>query len=319
MKEEIRYHAIRLFDKKGFHGTSMRDIADAVGCKTPTVYHHYKNKENLYDEVVRVAYINLINTKNRLLPEKITPQDYCAESIIQKKHLSDDEMLIHRIALKTWLGCEGCDEVRQKLIEWENARNARNEESLSNIVSSITWAKIITRVFMNLMERIILFGEDIADEEIRKEINMIFDAATHSNKTLQMYYAAALADATLRYGKAGILDEVKVQKRAEQMQTGSVLADRFGVKTPKEAFERIQDTYGCANWVCEDTDDGFIATCTSCMLSAISKKMGNYCPCQLHCLSPIEAMIKGVQSNAEFTIEKTLWNEDKCLVKVSLR
>jgi len=26
-------------------------------------------------------------------------------------------------------------------------------------------------------------------------------------KTLQMYYAAVLADTTLRYGKAGILDE----------------------------------------------------------------------------------------------------------------
>jgi hypothetical protein len=43
-------------------------------------------------------------------------------------------------------------------------------------------------------------------------------------KTLQIYYSAALADSTLRYGKAGILDKIIEQKRNEQMNTGSALA-----------------------------------------------------------------------------------------------
>ncbi|MCL2671628.1 MAG: hypothetical protein FWF10_06295 [Clostridiales bacterium] len=137
-------------------------------------------------------------------------------------------------------------------------------------------------------------------------------------KTLQMYYAAALSDATLRYGKAGILDEVTKQKRAEQMKIGAVLAERFGVKEPQEAFQRVQDTYGCANWGCEDTEDGFTATCTNCMLCTISKRMGDYSPCRIHCLSPIEAMIKGVAPNAEFVVEETLWNNNKCVVRIAL-
>jgi hypothetical protein len=87
-------------------------------------------------------------------------------------------MLVHRIALKTWLGCEGCDEVRQRLIEWEIARSKKNEQWLSSILSSITWAIIITRVFMNLLERIILFREDVSDEEIREEMRLLFEAAT---------------------------------------------------------------------------------------------------------------------------------------------
>ena len=138
-------------------------------------------------------------------------------------------------------------------------------------------------------------------------------------KTLQMFYAAVQADSALRYGNAGILDHVTEQKHAEQVKTGAVSAERLGIKEPKQAFLKTQDTFGCANWVCEDTVNGFIATCTSCMLCVISKKMGNYTPCQIHCLSPIEAMIKGVNPNTEFSVEKTLWNDDKCLVKVSTR
>lgn len=178
MKEKIRYHAIRLFDKNGFHGTSMRDIGEAAGCKTPTVYHYYESKEKLFDEVVRVAYINLLDELRKQLPEIIAPQDYCAAVIIQKKQLSEDDMLIHRVAMKTWLGCEGCEEVRQKIIEWEASRNERNETLLSNILLSSIWTKIITRTFMNLIERIILFNEDIPDDEIREEIRLLFEAAT---------------------------------------------------------------------------------------------------------------------------------------------
>ena len=136
-------------------------------------------------------------------------------------------------------------------------------------------------------------------------------------KTLQMLYAAALADSTLRYGKAGILDGITDEKRAEQLNTGAAMAERFGVKEPKQAFEKIQDIYGCASWICEDTDNGFSAVCANCMLCAISKKMGPYSPCRIFCLSPIEAMIKAVSPGAEFTVEKTLWDGDECSVMVN--
>lgn len=136
-------------------------------------------------------------------------------------------------------------------------------------------------------------------------------------KTLQMYYAAALADSTLRYGDAGILDKITRQKRDEQMKAGAALAERFGVKEPKQAFEKTQDVYGCANWTCEDTDDGFIATASNCMLCAISKKMGTYSPCQIHCLSPIEAMAKAVAPSIDFITEKTLWSDDRCVVYIN--
>jgi hypothetical protein len=112
---------------------------------------------------------------------------------------------------------------------------------------------------------------------------------------------------------------VTTQKRAEQMANGAAMAERFGIKEPKEAFIRTQETYGCANWVCEDTAKGFTATCTSCMLVGMSKKMGNYSPCRIFCLSPIEASIHAVAPGAEFITEKTMWDGDKCVVNVTYK
>jgi len=138
-------------------------------------------------------------------------------------------------------------------------------------------------------------------------------------KTLQMYYAAALADSTLRYGKAGILDEVTAQKRGEQMASGAALAERFSVKEPQDVFLKTADTYGCADWVCEKTSDGFVATASRCILCAISKKICEYSPCQIHCLSPMEAMVKGIAPEAEFVVAETLWDSDKCKVHIVIR
>ncbi len=138
-------------------------------------------------------------------------------------------------------------------------------------------------------------------------------------KTLQIYYAAALADCTTRYGNEGILEKITEQKRVEQGKAGASLAERFGVKEPWQAFEKTQEVYGCADWVRVDTENGFAAVASNCMLCAISKKMGPHSPCQIHCLTPIETMLKAVAPNMEFIVEKTLWNGDQCSVKVELK
>jgi len=135
-------------------------------------------------------------------------------------------------------------------------------------------------------------------------------------KNLQMYYAAAIADSVSRYGNEGVLDKITQQKKAEQMKSGSDAATRFGAKEPKQVFEKIQDLYGCASWVCNDTEDGFEAITANCMLCAISKRMGPHSPCQIYCLSPIEAMIKAIMPNINFTVTDTLWSSDKCRISV---
>ncbi len=48
--------ATRLFAQKGYHGTSMREIAREVGLHVATVQQHVTSKELLYKEVFRRQY-----------------------------------------------------------------------------------------------------------------------------------------------------------------------------------------------------------------------------------------------------------------------
>jgi AcrR family transcriptional regulator len=40
--------ALRLFSKRGYRGTSIRDIAEEAGISTGNVYHHFPDKETLF-------------------------------------------------------------------------------------------------------------------------------------------------------------------------------------------------------------------------------------------------------------------------------
>ncbi len=41
-----------LFASRGFAGTALRDVADAVGLRTPSLYNHFESKDALYEAVL---------------------------------------------------------------------------------------------------------------------------------------------------------------------------------------------------------------------------------------------------------------------------
>ncbi len=50
--ERILDSAEDLFAEKGYSATSLGDVADQVGIRSPSLYNHFKNKEALYSAVV---------------------------------------------------------------------------------------------------------------------------------------------------------------------------------------------------------------------------------------------------------------------------
>ena len=54
-KEKILDEALTLFAEKGYDGTSMDLIAERVGIKGPSLYKHYKGKEEILNALIDAA------------------------------------------------------------------------------------------------------------------------------------------------------------------------------------------------------------------------------------------------------------------------
>ena len=50
--ERILNAAEDIFAEKGYSATSLGDVADRVGIRSPSLYNHFKNKESLYEAVL---------------------------------------------------------------------------------------------------------------------------------------------------------------------------------------------------------------------------------------------------------------------------
>ena len=137
-------------------------------------------------------------------------------------------------------------------------------------------------------------------------------------RLLQITYAAQLADAVRQYGQAGILDGVTGEKREERRRTAAAQAAQLGITGPEAAFTNSAELFGCADWTVTETgDDGFEVTATRCLLCAMVRKAGGPSPCRLYCLDPIEAMVESLRPDARLEVVETLYDGERCRVRVA--
>lgn len=65
--DEILLVALDHFADKSYEGTSLSVVASEVGIKKPSIYNHFKSKEDLFMAVVHFVYKKYLNEINNLL------------------------------------------------------------------------------------------------------------------------------------------------------------------------------------------------------------------------------------------------------------
>lgn len=65
-KERIVDEALTLFSENGFKGTSVKNIADAVGIRDSSLYKHFKSKQEIFDTIISQFYIHVGNMSKTL-------------------------------------------------------------------------------------------------------------------------------------------------------------------------------------------------------------------------------------------------------------
>lgn len=87
-KEKLIQTAIDLFSTRGFRGTSIRDIAQAMGMSISNIYHYFGNKEGLLLAVLEQSTKHLVERLREVAGKEPDPLDRFKELVMTHMQLS---------------------------------------------------------------------------------------------------------------------------------------------------------------------------------------------------------------------------------------
>jgi TetR/AcrR family transcriptional regulator, cholesterol catabolism regulator len=81
-REELLAIAARLFAEKGFRSTTVRDIADAAGILSGSLYHHFDSKESMVDEILSSFQEELFGQYDEILASDDDPRTKLERAVL---------------------------------------------------------------------------------------------------------------------------------------------------------------------------------------------------------------------------------------------
>lgn len=82
-RREIARVAAEVFNKRGFRGTSLSAVAEALGTDRASLYYYIANKRELFDEVVRVASETNVTTAEAVFAQDVPSLEKLRTLIIE--------------------------------------------------------------------------------------------------------------------------------------------------------------------------------------------------------------------------------------------
>ncbi|MEW6188265.1 MAG: TetR family transcriptional regulator [Thermodesulfobacteriota bacterium] len=129
-KEEIIEATLKLYADRGYYLTNIRDISKAVGMSTPTFYHYFQDKRELFVEVIEYVIRNLGEEFNATVEqEKDIRRRTAAMFNVFYKHYTKIGEIINQLRAGVAIGDEWARERLAKLYG-EMTKNIAREVSL---------------------------------------------------------------------------------------------------------------------------------------------------------------------------------------------
>lgn len=85
-QKEIALAAVKLFEQKGYHATSVQDIADEVGIQKGSLYHYIHSKEDLLLQIAHEAIVEFNENLTQIIRTEATAKDKLIQAI--ENHLT---------------------------------------------------------------------------------------------------------------------------------------------------------------------------------------------------------------------------------------
>ena len=101
-RDELLLAAARLFSQRGYHGTSMQHLAQAMGILRGSLYAHIESKEDLLFDIVDRGADRFITRMEEVLALDITPEEKVRLAI--KAHIETvaEHMEASTVFLNDW-------------------------------------------------------------------------------------------------------------------------------------------------------------------------------------------------------------------------
>ena len=125
-RRELTREAARLFAQKGYHGTSIGDIAEAMGVQKGSLYAHIASKEDLLYETMREG-AEAFHAALDAIPENLTAVEKIRLALRGHLRVVAEQLDVATVFVQEWRYLEG--ERRDEIV----AERRRYEERIRDL------------------------------------------------------------------------------------------------------------------------------------------------------------------------------------------
>ena len=178
LRAKIKETAALHFNRDGYHGATIRNIARDVGCSLPMVYYYFNSKKELFHEIIKKDYFEILNRQ----PKQIKTADiveFYTQYVYSLNSLSSYDKTVYRLGVKVSLSFDGDEELAEVMDEWEKSQIPwhfqRIMPHLNNVENWIVVIRTLMHLLDNLIETIVVKNRYLSEEAIREDIRIILE------------------------------------------------------------------------------------------------------------------------------------------------